>query len=57
VVRLALAKAMVPQIATVTGHGLKDFEAIPDAHNLGCDVPLPRPYYVESNETLSAFLA
>jgi integrase len=40
VVRLALADATVPQIATVTGHSLKDVEAILDAHYLGRDVAL-----------------
>jgi hypothetical protein len=32
VVRLAIAGATVPQIATFTGHSLKDVEAILDAH-------------------------
>jgi hypothetical protein len=32
--------AMVPQIAAVTGHSLKDVEAIPDAHSLGRDSQL-----------------
>lgn len=40
VVRLALAEATVPQIATFTGHSLKDVEAILDAHYLGRDVKL-----------------
>jgi integrase len=35
VVRLALADATVPQIATFTGHSLHDVEAILDAHYLG----------------------
>jgi hypothetical protein len=39
-VRLALADATVPQIATFTGHSLKDVEAILDAHYLGRDVAL-----------------
>ena len=39
-VRLALAEATVPQIATFTGHSLKDVEAILDAHYLGRDVQL-----------------
>ena len=39
VVRLALAEATVPQIAT-TGHSLKDVEAILDAHYLSRDVQL-----------------
>jgi integrase len=40
VVRLALAEATVSQIATFTGHSLKDVEAILDAHYLGRDVQL-----------------
>ena len=40
VVRLALDEATVPQIATFTGHSLKDVEAILDAHYLGRDVKL-----------------
>ena len=40
VVRLALAEATVPQIATFTGHSLKDVEAILDAHYLGRDIKL-----------------
>ena len=40
VVRLALAGATVPQIATFTGHGLRDVEAILDAYYLGRDVKL-----------------
>lgn len=40
VVRLAVAGATVPQIATFTGHSLKDVEAILDAHYLGRDVEL-----------------
>ena len=39
--RLALAEATVPQIATFTGHSLKDVEAVLDAHYLGRDVQLP----------------
>jgi integrase len=37
-VRLALADATVPQIATFTGHSLRDVEAILDAYYLGSDV-------------------
>ena len=37
---LALAEATVPQIATFTGHSLKDVEAILDAHYLGRDIQL-----------------
>ena len=40
VVRLALAEATVPQIATFTGHSLKDVEAILDKHYLGRDIAL-----------------
>jgi hypothetical protein len=41
VVRLALAEAATaPQIATFTGHSLKDVEANPDAHYLGRDIQL-----------------
>ena len=40
VVRLALAGATVPEIATFTGHSLKDVEVILDAHYLGRDVQL-----------------
>ena len=40
VVRLALADATVPQIATFTGHSLADVKAILDAHYLGRDVKL-----------------
>jgi integrase len=40
VVRLAIAGAIVPQIATFTGHSLKDVEAILDAHYLGRDIQL-----------------
>lgn len=40
VVRLAIASAAVPQIATFTGHSLRDVEAILDAHYLGRDIQL-----------------
>jgi integrase len=40
VVRLAIAGATVPQIATFTGHSLNDVEAILDAHYLGRDIQL-----------------
>jgi integrase len=40
VVRLAIAGATVPQIATFTGHSLRDVEAILDAHYLGRDIQL-----------------
>jgi integrase len=40
IVRLALAGATVPEIATLSGHSLKNVEAILDAHYLGRDVQL-----------------
>jgi integrase len=40
VVRLALAGASVPEIATFTGHSLADVESILDRHYLGRDVKL-----------------
>ena len=40
VVRLAIADATFPELATLTGHSLKDVEAILDAHYLGRDVKL-----------------
>jgi integrase len=40
VTRLALAGCTVPQIAAITGHSLKDVEAILDAHYLGGAVEL-----------------
>jgi integrase len=40
VVRLAIAGAIVPEIATFTGHSLRDVEAILDAHYLGRDIQL-----------------
>ncbi len=40
VVRLALADATIPQIASFTGHSLRDVESILDAHYLGRDVKL-----------------
>lgn len=39
-VRLAVAGATVSQIATFTGHSLRDVEAILDAHYLGRDIEL-----------------
>ncbi|MEH2510182.1 integrase [Nitrobacteraceae bacterium AZCC 1564] len=40
VIRLALAGSTVPEIATFTGHSLKDVEAILDRHYLGRDLRL-----------------
>ncbi|MHC2841702.1 tyrosine-type recombinase/integrase [Bradyrhizobium diazoefficiens] len=40
VIRLALAGSTVPEIATFTGHSLKDVENILDKHYLGRDVRL-----------------
>jgi integrase len=42
VTRLALAGATVAEIATITGHSLRDAEAILDAHYLGRDVHLAK---------------
>ncbi|MEY9427021.1 hypothetical protein ABH975_002336 [Bradyrhizobium ottawaense] len=39
-IRLALAGSTVPEIATFTGHSLKDVESILDKHYLGRDVRL-----------------
>jgi hypothetical protein len=43
VVRLAIAGATVPRIATFTGHSLREVEAILDAHHLGRDIELAEP--------------
>ena len=51
-VRLALAEATVPQMASFTGHSLKDVEAILDAHYLGRDVQ-PAEVTVLKNKTLN----
>ena len=40
VTRLALAECTVPQIAAITGHSLKDVEAILQAHYLGGRIQL-----------------
>lgn len=40
VTRLALAGGSVPEIATITGHSLRDVESILDAHYLSRDVTL-----------------
>ena len=42
VTRLALAGATVPEIATITGHSLRDVQAILDAHYLNRDPELGR---------------
>jgi integrase len=47
VVRLALAEATVPQIATFTGHSLKNVEAILDAHYPGRDIQLAEAAVLE----------
>ena len=38
--RLALAGCTVPEIAAITGHSLRDVEAILDAHYLGGRIEL-----------------
>jgi hypothetical protein len=40
VTRLALAGCTVPEIAAITGHSLRDVEAILEAHYLGGQVEL-----------------
>jgi integrase len=40
ITRLALASCTVPEIATITGHSLRDVEAILDGHYLSRDVAL-----------------
>ena len=35
---MAIAGASMPQIATFTGHSLRDVEAVLDAHYLGRDI-------------------
>jgi integrase len=40
VTRLALSGCTVPEIAAITGHALKDVEAILDAHYLGGRIQL-----------------
>lgn len=42
VTRLALAECSVPEIATITGHSLRDVEAILDAHYLKRDAGMAR---------------
>ena len=45
--RPSLADATVPQIAALTGHFLRDVEAILDAHYLGRDVQLAEPAIIK----------
>jgi len=49
VTRLALAGCTVPQIAAITGHALKDVEAILDTHYLGGAVELAEAAVVKLN--------
>ena len=49
-VRLALVDATVPQIASVTGHSLKDVAEILDKHDLGRDVKLAEAAVMRLNE-------
>jgi hypothetical protein len=53
VTRLALAGCTVPQIAAITGHSLKDVEAILQAHYLGGRIQLA----VQAIEKLDAAYA
>lgn len=49
VTRLALAGCTVPEIAAITGHSLRDVEAILDAHYLGGKVELAEAAIVKLN--------
>ena len=49
-VRLALVDATVPQIASFTGHSLKDVAEILDNHDLGRDVKLAVAAVLRLNE-------
>lgn len=49
VTRLALAGCTVPEIASITGHSLKDVEAILDAHYLGGRVELAEAAVIKLN--------
>jgi integrase len=49
VTRLALAGCTVPEIAAITGHSLKDVEAILDAHYLGGRVELAEAAVMKLN--------
>jgi integrase len=53
VTRLALAGCTVPQIAAITGHSLRDVEAILDAHYLGGSIELAEQAIVKLNATYS----
>jgi hypothetical protein len=47
---VALVDASVPQIASFTGHSLKDVEEILDKHDLGRDVKLAEAAVMRLNE-------
>lgn len=49
VTRLALSGCTVPQIASITGHSLRDVEAILDAHYLGGAIELAEQAIVKLN--------
>lgn len=49
VTRLAIAGCTVPEIAAITGHSLKDVEAILDAHYLGRTIELAESAIVKLN--------
>jgi integrase len=54
VTRLALAECTVPQIAAITGHSLKDVEAILSAHYLGGAVELAEAAIMKLNAVYGA---
>jgi hypothetical protein len=53
VTRLALAQCTVPQIAAITGHSLKDVEAILEAHYLGGTIELAEAAITKLNAAYS----
>jgi hypothetical protein len=53
VVRLAMADASVARIAAVTGHSLKDVEAIRDAHYLGRNISRRLPAAVGASDSVT----
>jgi hypothetical protein len=50
---LALAQCTVPQIAAITGHSLKDVEAILEAHYLGGTIELAEAAITKLNAAYS----
>lgn len=54
VTRLALSGCTVPQIAAITGHSLRDVQAILDAHYLGGAVELAEQAILKLNAQYGA---